>query len=244
MKNIVKSLLVGTLSVGALAVCAEDKTVFNLNFDEGFESGVYEFSKRGSAALVPAEDGKGKVLAPVAAGKKGPAGVILSGDAAPEFVSEAFTLSFKFKYTGKPLAETPKKSVYAWLYDCRYRGKSAKGGMSINLSASEKATNMNITIGCKDGKTAGGSFRVPTALDGKWHEVVITVAPGKLSFSFDGKVQNRVMLGVPAPASQRLTIGDCVGSSYSPFYGLIDDVKLTVPAAPAAAAAPAAPAAK
>ena len=236
MKNIVKSLLVGTLSAGALAVCAEDKTVFNLNFDEGFESGVYEFSKRGSAALVPAEDGKGKVLAPVAAGKKGPAGVILSGDAAPEFVSEAFTLSFKFKYTGKPLAETPKKSVYAWLYDCRYRGKSAKGGMSINLSASEKATNMNITIGCKDGKTAGGSFRVPTALDGKWHEVVITVAPGKLSFSFDGKVQNRVMLGVPAPASQRLTIGDCVGSSYSPFYGLIDDVKLTVPAAPAAAA--------
>ncbi|MBR7143914.1 MAG: hypothetical protein IKD10_03135 [Lentisphaeria bacterium] len=234
MKNIVKSLLVGTLSAGALAVCAEDKTVFNLNFDEGFESGVYEFSKRGSAALVPAEDGKGKVLAPVAAGKKGPAGVILSGDAAPEFVSEAFTLSFKFKYTGKPLAETPKKSVYAWLYDCRYRGKSAKGGMSINLSASEKATNMNITIGCKDGKTAGGSFRVPTALDGKWHEVVITVAPGKLSFSFDGKVQNRVMLGVPAPASQRLTIGDCVGSSYSPFYGLIDDVKLTVPAAPAA----------
>ncbi|MBE6403371.1 MAG: LamG domain-containing protein [Lentisphaerae bacterium] len=236
MKNIVKSLLVGTLSAGALAVCAEDKTVFNLNFNEGFESGVYEFSKRGSAALVPAEDGKGKVLAPVAAGKKGPAGVILSGDAAPEFVSEAFTLSFKFKYTGKPLAETPKKSVYAWLYDCRYRGKSAKGGMSINLSASEKATNMNITIGCKDGKTAGGSFRVPTALDGKWHEVVITVAPGKLSFSFDGKVQNRVMLGVPAPASQRLTIGDCVGSSYSPFYGLIDDVKLTVPAAPAAAA--------
>lgn len=234
MKNIVKSLLVGTLSAGALAVCAEDKTVFNLNFDEGFESGVYEFSKRGSAALVPAEDGKGKVLAPVAAGKKGPAGVILSGDAAPEFVSEAFTLSFKFKYTGKPLAETPKKSVYAWLYDCRYRGKSAKGGMSINLSASEKATNMNITIGCKDGKTAGGSFRVPTALDGKWHEVVITVAPGKLSFSLDGKVQNRVMLGVPAPASQRLTIGDCVGSSYSPFYGLIDDVKLTVPAAPAA----------
>lgn len=236
MKNIVKNLLVGTLSAGALAVCAEDKTVFNLNFDEGFESGVYEFSKRGSAALVPAEDGKGKVLAPVAAGKKGPAGVILSGDAAPEFVSEAFTLSFKFKYTGKPLAETPKKSVYAWLYDCRYRGKSAKGGMSINLSASEKATNMNITIGCKDGKTAGGSFRVSTALDGKWHEVVITVAPGKLSFSFDGKVQNRVMLGVPAPASQRLTIGDCVGSSYSPFYGLIDDVKLTVPAAPAAAA--------
>ena len=29
MKNIVKSLLVGTLSAGALAVCAEDKTVFN-----------------------------------------------------------------------------------------------------------------------------------------------------------------------------------------------------------------------
>ena len=237
MKNIVKSLLVGTLSVAALAVYAEDKTIFNLTFDEGFDSGVYEFSKRGSAALVPAEDGKGKVLAPVAAGKKGPAGIILSGDAAPEMVSEAFTLSFKFKYTGTPLAETPKKSIYAWLYDCRYRGKSAKGGMSINLSANEKATQMSISIGCKDGKAAGGSFRVPGAVDGKWHEVVITVAPGKLSFSFDGKVQNRVMLGVPAPASQRLTIGDCVGSSYSPFYGLIDDVKLTVPAAPAAAPA-------
>ena len=237
MKNIVKSLLVGTISVAALAVSAEDKTILNLNFDEGFDSGVYEFGKRGSAALVPAEDGKGKVLAPVAAGKRGPAGIILSGDAAPEFVSEAFTLSFKFKYTGTPLAETPKKSVYAWMYDCRYRGKSAKGGMSINLSANEKATNMNVTIGCKDGKTAGGSFRVPTALDGKWHEVVITVAPGKIAFSIDGKVQNRIMTGVPAPASQRLTIGDCVGSSYSPFYGLIDDVKLTVPAAPAAAPA-------
>ena len=243
MKNIVKSLLVGTISVAALAVSAEDKTILNLNFDEGFDSGVYEFGKRGSAALVPAEDGKGKVLAPVAAGKRGPAGIILSGDAAPEFVSEAFTLSLKFKYTGTPLAETPKKSVYAWMYDCRYRGKSAKGGMSINLSANEKATNMNVTIGCKDGKTAGGSFRVPEALDGKWHEMVITVAPGKISFSFDGKVQNRIMMGVPAPASQRLTIGDCVGSSYSPFYGLIDDVKLTVPAAAAAAPA-AAPVAK
>ena len=236
MKSIVKSLFVGTLSVAALAVCAEDKTLLNLTFDEGFDSGVYEFGKRGSAALVPAEDGKGKVLAPVAAGKKGPAGIILAGDAAPELTSEAFTLSFKFKYTGKPLAELPK-GMYAWLYDCRYRGKSAKGGMSINLSANAKATQMSVSIGCKDGKTAGGSFRVPTALDGKWHEVVITVAPGKIAFSIDGKVQNRIMTGVPAPASQRLTIGDCVGSSYSPFYGLIDDVKLTVPAAPAAAPA-------
>jgi hypothetical protein len=33
MKNIVKSLLVGTLSVAALAVCAEDKTILNLTFD-------------------------------------------------------------------------------------------------------------------------------------------------------------------------------------------------------------------
>ena len=39
MKNIVKSLLVGTLSVAALAVCAEDKTILNLTFDEGYENG-------------------------------------------------------------------------------------------------------------------------------------------------------------------------------------------------------------
>ena len=175
-------------------------------------------------------DGLTKGLAPVAAGKRGPAGIILSGDAAPEFTSEAFTLSFKFKYTGKPMTELPK-GTYAWLMDSRYRGKGAKGGMSVNLSANVKEANMSISIGYKDGKAGSFRFRVPGAVDGKWHTVSIAVTPGKIAFTFDGKVQNRVMQGVPAPASQRLTIGDCVGSSYSPFYGLMDDVKLTAPAA-------------
>ena len=235
MKNLFKGLLIGTISVAALALCAEDKTVLHLNFDNGFDSDPYEFGKRGSAALVD-EEGCGKVLKPVAEGKRGPAGIVMRGETAGEMIAESFTWSFKFKYTGKPMSELPK-GMYAWLFDCRYRGKSAKGGMSINLSASAKDANMSITIGYKDGKAGSFRVRVPGAVDGKWHTVSITAAPGKLTFTFDGKAQNRVMLGVPAPATQRLTIGDCVGSSYSPFYGLIDDVKLTVPAAAAAPAA-------
>lgn len=239
MKNLFKGLLIGTLSVAALALCAEDKTVLNLDFENGFDSDPYEFGKRGTAALV-AEEGQGKVLKPVADGKRGPAGIVLRGETAGEMTPEVFTWSFKFKYTGKPMSELPK-GTYAWLMDSRYRGKGAKGGMSVNLSANAKEANMSISIGYKDGKAGSFRFRVPGAVDGKWHTVSIAVTPGKIAFTFDGKVQNRVMQGVPAPASQRLTIGDCVGSSYSPFYGLMDDVKLTVPAA---AAAPAAPAAK
>ena len=243
MKNLVKTMLIGTLSAAALAITAEDKVVFDLNFNDGFDSGVYEFGKRGSASLVD-EEGRGKVLSPVAVGKKGPGGIVLRGDAAGEFTPEVFTLSFKFKYTGTPVAEL-KNGVYAWMYDCRYRGKGAKGGMNIRLSANTKSANMVVTIGLKDGKTYSQSFAVPAAADGKWHEVSMTIGKPKMTFTYDGKTYNRVMMGVPAPAVQRLTIGDCVGSSYSPFYGLIDDVKLTVPAAPAAApAAPAAPAAK
>ena len=72
MKNLFKGLLIGTLSVAALALCAEDKTILNLDFENGFDSDPYEFGKRGTAALVE-EEGQGKVLKVVADGKKGPA---------------------------------------------------------------------------------------------------------------------------------------------------------------------------
>ena len=95
MKNLFKGLLLGTLSMAALALCAEDKTVLNLNFENGFDSDPYEFGKRGTAALVD-EEGQGKVLKVVADGKRGPAGIVLRGETAPEMTAEAFTWSFKF----------------------------------------------------------------------------------------------------------------------------------------------------
>ena len=42
-------------------------------------------------------------------------------------------------------------------------------------------------------------FRVPGAVDGKWHTVSIAVTPGKIAFTFDGKVQNRLNPLRPLP---------------------------------------------
>ncbi|MBE6367965.1 MAG: hypothetical protein E7052_08690 [Lentisphaerae bacterium] len=240
MKNLVKGMLIGAASVTALLAAAEDKTILDLNFDNGLESGVYEFGTRGGAALID-EEGHGKVLKTfdAAKGTKRGNGVVLRGEAAKEFTPEAFTWSLKFKYTGKAPAELTKGS-YNFLLDCRYRGKTAKGGMTANLVVSPKATNLVISLTYKDGKSGSFTFKVPTAVDGKWHDISITAASPKLTLKFDDQTFNRVMLGVPAPAPHRLVIGDCVGSSYGPFNGLIDDVKLTVPATPAATEAPAA----
>lgn len=235
MKKFFMTLVIGSLSAAALSLAAADKTVLNLNFEDGFDSDPYEFGKRGSAAIVE-EAGRGKVLCPVAAGKRGPAGIVLRGEAAGEMTPEAFTWSMKFKYTGTP-AEQLKKGAYNFLMDCRYRGKAAKGGMSVNLVVSAQSTNIVVTLGFKDGKAASFNFKTPGAADGKWHDLAVTADPKKLALSItlDGKTYTRVMQGVPAPAAFRLTIGDCVGSSYSPFRGMIDDVKLTVPAAAPAA---------
>ena len=44
----------------------------------------------------------------------------------------------------------------------------------------------------------------------------------------DGKnFRTGIIPSTPLPASQRLTIGDRVGSSYGTFTGLMDDIKLT-----------------
>ncbi|MBE6356140.1 MAG: LamG domain-containing protein [Lentisphaerae bacterium] len=65
--------------------------------------------------------------------------------------------------------------------------------------------------------------------DGKWHELkILLTAEGKLTMAMDGKTfRTGIIPATPLPATQRLAIGDRVGSSYGTFTGLIDDVKLT-----------------
>ena len=206
-------------TVGAMA---GEKLVAEWNFDDGLVSNGIKLNCRGSAALVD-EEGRGKVLNPSTTRDGQPAGVILAGATRKELLPAVFSWSMDIKYIAPdPL---PPKGIYSYLLDCKY---ATKEGLSIMMNSDAKGNlRLNVSVGTENG-LCNAAAKAPVLADGQWHNVKVTAKYPKMEILIDDKsIGTYVLNGEILPPKHRLTIGDRVASIYNPFYGLIDNVKLT-----------------
>ena len=217
-----KKIFFAIIIAAAMTAGAAEKLVASWDFEKGLDSGDIKLAVRGTAALVD-EEGHGKVLKPAAEYNGKPAGLILRGATRPDVLPEVFTWSMDVKYQAPdPL---PPKGVYTHLLDCRY---NKPGGMNwLMLTDKAGIPSLRILLGTSEG-TASINAKASALADGKWHTLKLVCKEPKLELFIDGKSAGMAMLkGKPLPPAQRLTIGDRVGSSYSAFRGLIDNVVLS-----------------